>query len=49
MYDAKSQQSPHVHSAAVRVVHGELAEMPSSETVVRESQERRRATDRENL
>lgn len=49
MYDAKSQQSPHVHSAAVRVVHGELTEIPNSETVVRESQARRRATDPENL
>jgi diguanylate cyclase (GGDEF)-like protein len=49
MYDAKSQQSPHVHSAAVRVVHGELTEMPNSETVVRESQARRRAGDPENL
>ncbi len=49
MYDAKSQQSPHVHSAAVRVVHGELADLPTSETVIRESPERRRATDRENL
>src|SRR3954471_15336285 len=48
MYDAKSQQSPHVHSAAVRVLHGELTELPNSETVVRESRERRRATDREN-
>ena len=49
MYAAKSQQSPHVHSAAVRVVHGELTEMPTTETIVRETHARRRATDRENI
>jgi diguanylate cyclase (GGDEF)-like protein len=49
MYDAKSQQSPHVHSAAVRVLHGELADLPSSETAVRESSERRRSRDRGTL
>ena len=45
MYDAKSQQSPHVHAAAVRVLHGELTDIPNAQTAMRECAARRRVTD----
>jgi diguanylate cyclase (GGDEF)-like protein len=35
MYDAKGRQSTHVHPSAVRVLHGELAELPNAGTLFR--------------
>ena len=36
MYEAKGRQSPRVHSAAVRVVQGNLADIPNQEALFRE-------------
>ena len=35
MYDAKGQQSPKVHLAAVRVAHGELVDVPNQDQIQR--------------
>ncbi|HEU4990192.1 MAG TPA: GGDEF domain-containing protein, partial [Gemmatimonadaceae bacterium] len=36
MYEAKGRQSPHVHSAAVRVVQGNLADIPNQDALFRD-------------
>jgi diguanylate cyclase (GGDEF)-like protein len=41
MYDAKSHQSPHVFPAAVRVEHGELADIPDQDALFRDCAARR--------
>ncbi|HTI39708.1 MAG TPA: GGDEF domain-containing protein [Vicinamibacterales bacterium] len=41
MYEAKGSQSPHVHSAAVRVVHGNLADIPNQDALFRDCGPRR--------
>jgi len=41
MYEAKGNQSPHVHPAAVRVVHGNLADIPNQDVLFRECADRR--------
>jgi len=41
MYEAKGNQSPHVHPAAVRVVHGNLADIPNQDALFRECANRR--------
>src|SRR3954468_3276071 len=48
MYDAKGAQSPHVYPSAVRVVRGELADLPNSDALFREmtSEEPRRERER---
>ena len=45
MYDAKGQQSNHVHTGAVHVDHGSLSELSASDAAFRES-ERRASSDR---
>jgi diguanylate cyclase (GGDEF)-like protein len=41
MYEAKGNQSPHVHPAAVRVVQGNLADIPNQDALFRECANRR--------
>jgi diguanylate cyclase (GGDEF)-like protein len=41
MYEAKGSQSPHVHPAAVRVVQGNLADIPNQDALFRECADRR--------
>jgi diguanylate cyclase (GGDEF)-like protein len=45
MYEAKGRQSAHVHPSAVRVVRGELAEVPNGETLFRDPRGRRVARE----
>jgi diguanylate cyclase (GGDEF)-like protein len=47
MYEAKGTQSPHVHSAAVRVVHGNLADIPNQDALFRDCGGSRRAGSRQ--
>jgi diguanylate cyclase (GGDEF)-like protein len=43
MYEAKGRQSPHVHPAAVRVVQGNLADIPNQDVLFRECSRRTRS------